>query len=613
LKANARFMKNFLASTLLILLLFLSTNYAFSQRADSLQRELNTHQKKDTLRAKLLLELFKETFIIKDPDTCLQMVEEALEISQKEKWGKGIVISYSRIGIVYGFLKGQYAEGLNYYLKALKANEAVKDMSLQKDILGNIGLIYHETRQYGKSEDFIQQALKIAREMKIPEHSSINIFICHANNYSELKLYDSAIIVYNKVISLAEMGNLQREKSIAASSLGTLYMRTNKLDSAMIYLQSAYRIAKQMENPLLEANVLQSLSLVFLKQGKVLKAQSVADTALHLSELIQNIRFQSYIWDIKCDIFIAQGKYKEALDAYAASVKLKDSIASVAKQQELGSLQTQYELEKKEAVKEAIHQSELKQQRTVKNSIAAGSGILLLGGLFSFLFYRRKRNAVEKQKEAEFKTEVAETEMKALRAQMNPHFMFNSLNSIGDYISQNKTDIANEYLAKFARLMRMVLENSEKKQVTLADDLKALELYMQLEALRMNHKFSYVLEIDTTIDPETTLVPPLLLQPFVENSIWHGIAKKNGTGKIKVTVTKDGEMVKCTIEDDGIGRQQAKEEQGPNTNSKKSLGMKITNARIQILNKVKSAAASIQLFDLSQGTKVELKLPLETY
>lgn len=606
-------MKYFPACLLLVLFTLLATSDLLAQRADSLQRELNTHQKKDTLRAKLLLELFKETFIIKDPDTCLQMAEEALEISQKTQWKKGIVIGYSRLGIVYGFLKGQYTEGLNYYLKALKANEALNDMAIQKDILGNIGLIYHETRQYRKSEEFIQQALKIAREMNIPELSSINIFICHANNYSELKAYDSAIIIYNKIISLAENGNLLREKSIASSSLGTLYMRTNNLDSAMIYLQAAYSIAKEMGNPLLEANALQSLSLVYLKQGKILKALSAADTALQLSESIQNIRFQSYIWDIKCDIFIAQNKYKEALDAYGASIKLKDSIASVAKQQELGSLQTQYEIEKKEAVKEAILQSELTQQRTIKNSIAAGSGILLFGGLLSFFFYRRKRNAVEKQKDAEFKTEVAETEMKALRAQMNPHFLFNSLNSIGDYISQNKNELAGDYLAKFAKLMRMVLENSEKKEVTLADDIKALELYMQLEALRMNHKFSYEVEIDKGIDPDTTLIPPLLLQPFVENSIWHGIAKKQGTGKIKVSVRREGEMINCIIEDDGVGRKQVMEQQQPVDNEKKSLGMKITNARIQILNKVKNAAAGIQLFDLAQGTKVELKLPLETY
>jgi LytS/YehU family sensor histidine kinase len=189
----------------------------------------------------------------------------------------------------------------------------------------------------------------------------------------------------------------------------------------------------------------------------------------------------------------------------------------------------------------------------------------------------------------------------------------NSLNSIGDYISHNKNDLASDYLAKFAKLMRLVLENSEKKVVVLADDLKALELYMQLEALRMNHKFSYDLQVDNNIDPETTLVPPLLLQPFVENSIWHGIATKQGTGKIKVAIIKSQNMIKCIVEDDGIGRAAAKSLQQLVATEKKSLGMKITEARIQILNKVKNVSAGIQLFDLAQGTKVELILPLQTY
>ena len=114
---------------------------------------------------------------------------------------------------------------------------------------------------------------------------------------------------------------------------------------------------------------------------------------------------------------------------------------------------------------------------------------------------------------------------------MNPHFIFNSLNSVNDYIDKNDTGTASGYITKFAKLMRMILENSEQKEVTLEDDLKALELYMQLEALRLKNKFTYEIKVDENIDCENTLVPPLILQPFVENSIWHGIAKRTALGK----------------------------------------------------------------------------------
>jgi len=160
--------------------------------------------------------------------------------------------------------------------------------------------------------------------------------------------------------------------------------------------------------------------------------------------------------------------------------------------------------------------------------------------------------------------------------------------------------------------MRLILENSEKKEVRLSDDLHALELYMQLESLRMNNKFTYEIKVSEDIDIENTLVPPLLLQPFVENSIWHGIATKQGAGKILIKIEKENEMIKCIIEDDGIGRARSgilKEETG--SAAKNSLGMKITRARIEIINKLKKSKAGVELSDLSEGTKVELKLPLE--
>jgi LytS/YehU family sensor histidine kinase len=155
----------------------------------------------------------------------------------------------------------------------------------------------------------------------------------------------------------------------------------------------------------------------------------------------------------------------------------------------------------------------------------------------------------------------------------------------------------------------MILENSEKKEIPLAQDLKALELYMQLESLRLNNKFSYEIKTDKEIDIDNTLIPPLLLQPFVENSIWHGIAKKEGNGRIVVQIKKENKMISCTIEDDGIGRSAA--EISEPALEKKSLGMKITKSRIDILNRVKKSNASVELSDLSQGTKAQIKLPLE--
>jgi LytS/YehU family sensor histidine kinase len=154
--------------------------------------------------------------------------------------------------------------------------------------------------------------------------------------------------------------------------------------------------------------------------------------------------------------------------------------------------------------------------------------------------------------------------------------------------------------------MRLTLENSEMAAVTLKEDLNALELYMQLESLRLNNKFTYEIKVDPSIDKETTLVPPMMLQPFVENSIWHGISKINGEGKILIEIKREDEMINCIVEDNGQGLTAPSA-----TAAKKSLGMKITKARIDILNKIKKSKAAVELFNKAQGVRVELRLPLE--
>jgi LytS/YehU family sensor histidine kinase len=189
---------------------------------------------------------------------------------------------------------------------------------------------------------------------------------------------------------------------------------------------------------------------------------------------------------------------------------------------------------------------------------------------------------------------------------MNPHFIFNSLNSISDYVQKHDIKSADQYLSKFAKVMRLTLEHSEQKAITLGEDLRSLELYMQLESARLNNKFTYEIKVDENIDTDNTLVPPMILQPFVENSIWHGISKINGQGKILIEIKRDGEMINYIVEDNGPGMQS-----NPSGSEKKSLGMAITKARIDIMNKIKKSKAAIHLFNKEEGVRVEVKLPLE--
>ena len=236
-----------------------------------------------------------------------------------------------------------------------------------------------------------------------------------------------------------------------------------------------------------------------------------------------------------------------------------------------------------------------------------------------YLVYKWRIGQVRKEErlKAEYERKLTDVEMSALRAQMNPHFIFNSLNSIEYYIITNEQEKAVDYLSRFSRLIRLILQNSKSTIVPLKDDLEALKLYIEIEAMRFDNKFDYEVKMEKGLDPETVKIPPLLLQPFVENSIWHGLMqKKDEKGKIDLTLRRSNGHLVCLIEDNGIGREAAQQLKSKSASRRKSYGMKITSDRLSMLNKLAGADASINIFDLKNedgsaaGTRVELVIPI---
>ncbi len=262
-------------------------------------------------------------------------------------------------------------------------------------------------------------------------------------------------------------------------------------------------------------------------------------------------------------------------------------------------------------------------------------GMLLITGLLA-LIYRsrvsfktmkselRLEEATRQQKEAQYNEEVAayqlklsETEMTALRAQMNPHFIFNCLNSIKLYTLQNNTDKASDYLTKFSRLIRLVLENSRSELVPLQNELEALQLYIELEAMRFKQKVKFTIHVSADIDQQYLSIPPLLLQPYVENAIWHGLMHKMEGGTVTVDVRQPrNNLLHIEIIDDGVGRQRAKELKSKSAGSHKSFGMQVTADRIRMINELYKTQTQAQIFDLVApdgeplGTKVVLDIPV---
>jgi ligand-binding sensor domain-containing protein len=220
---------------------------------------------------------------------------------------------------------------------------------------------------------------------------------------------------------------------------------------------------------------------------------------------------------------------------------------------------------------------------------------------------------------SEFAQRMTEAEMRALRAQMNPHFIFNCLSSINRYIVKSDHKTASGYLTKFSKLIRLILDNSAADTVSLEKELQSLQLYIDMEALRFDHAFTWTIQVDERIDKEDSFIPPMLLQPYVENAIWHGLLhKETGTGKLTIKLSQLSDTILITqIEDNGIGRQQAKEMNSKETGNRKSYGMQISRDRLALLNQTTKESATVAIEDLvngnglALGTRVTIRIPLQ--
>lgn len=587
----------------------------------------------------------------------------SFNIKKQLKDSIGMAVMYHTIGINY-FNRSDYFTALNYEQQAVHLFAIKKDSAREAAALNSLGVDYHYLGDYPQALRYCQQALyiytKTGEKYKVANaFTNMGLLYDHLESYKKaLEYYNKALAIYmdaanitgqadaygnignvydrlhdtlharinyRKDLELSQQSNYAFGIASAMGNLGISYANTNQYDEAIPYLQTALKEFTSLHDKANSAEMMDYLSAAYLHApNTVLKKYNISTTKkfqnaeqLQLQSIAlvtesKNLEELESAYENLSEIDSARNEYAKALAAYKQSVYYKDSILNNDKKQQITRLEMQYGFNKtQDSIKavtdkqQALASAQIQQQRIKKNAAMAGAGFLFLAGLGGFAFYKRNRDI-------RFKQQITDTEMKALRAQMNPHFIFNVLDSISNFMIKNDTQKADEYLSKFAKLMRLILENSEQKEVSLSDDLKALEFYMQLEAMRMDNKFTYEIKVGDDIDKDNTLIQPLLLQPFVENSIKHGLTQKNnGDGKIIIHIQKENNILICSVEDNGIGRKKVEAYKEQTTEKSKSFGLQITNARIEIINKLKNTNASIKILDLKQGTKVEVKLPLE--
>jgi tetratricopeptide (TPR) repeat protein len=419
-----------------------------------------------------------------------------------------------------------------------------------------------------------------------------------------------------------------RDLRFHLADIGHDYFGQNKYDKALPYLLKSLEYHQQAN----DVNQIMYISIDVAKTYLALKdndsARRYAHEALALARQTgarQNARDA-------CEVLNTAYAHLHLFDSayfyYKQYTVVKDAISNDKVRGKLAAYSFEQKIELLNKEKE-IQQVQLQKQSLVRNFLAGGIIILLLLAaiIFRAIILKRRneklklKHELELQKldseriKAEFQQQATDLEMQALRAQMNPHFIFNSLNSINRFILKKQSSEATEYLTKFSRLIRMILNSSVSASVSLAEDLEALQLYIELERLRCEEKFSFKIECDPDVDADFIQVAPMLLQPFVENAIWHGLMSKESEGHLWVNINQADSTLICTITDDGIGRKKAAEFKNK-SGKHKSMGMKITESRIAMMQKMNGENKSVEIRDLvdaegnAAGTEVVLKIPV---
>lgn len=599
--------------------------YSRPNTSDSLYRkalELTRHLKNQKEECKLLSYIGMSFNEKAEADSILYYQNKSLDIAFQLKDSAYIASAFGNIGNAY-VIKDQHDIAINYYNKALAIFEAQNNERLKAITFATFARIYMDLADYNQAISYNEKAKTIFNKLDaIHPYASanINIGICYQrlHNYDEARKY----LEFGKQI--AEENDFKRLLRVATLQLGNIHSDhfKNYEKAKTLYLQTE-SLSKLFGD-------LEGVAQANLKLGNIASIQNDNDKAInYYSKASENYKKiganSSYLVTLTklIDVLKLNDNTVEALMYYDELIATKDSIYN--EKIELKSLELLTEFDVAQKNKEIeIQNLKLKQQtldiskqRNTKIFFFIFSGLLLI-----LLYFVWRTNKYKKlNQHHKIKSKRFELEQRLLRSQMNPHFIFNALNSIQSYISENNTMDSEIYLSRFSHLMRQILEHSQEEFIILKDDFKALEAYLNLEQLRFENSFDYEFNLDH-INDSKIMIPPMLLQPFVENAILHGLEPKKSDGliqlNIKIKKAIQDEMMygvlMCNIIDNGIGRlAAAKRESSPNREHL-SLAMKLIKERLANYSEITNESYTIEIEDLYEnnkavGTKINVEMP----
>ncbi len=512
-----------------------------------------------------------------------------------------IAESFDAIGISH-LNKGDLHLALPQFFNSVKAFEAAGVASQSYSPLMHIGGVYAKLGEYHKALVYYNRALPLLEEENAFNYVC-DLYLNMGVAYRFVHENDSAIACQLKALEASRKIGMVIYSVFAHVYLGLNYLDKNDTLKALKYFrESLSENTDSVASGLFESYF--QLGDIFLKMDKIDSAFYYAKLASQVAEKRQNMESKKAVFRLLSDLYERKGNTAEALKNYKNYILFRDSIDNKKSFRVALEKQYEYEAEKQELlakVEQEKKDTEIREQKNKRILTTVGfSLILLMGG--SLVFVNRKR------KESSFRKNLAESEMKALRAQMNPHFMFNSLNAIQQMVLNNENDNAFHYLDTYSKLTRSILENSEKKWITVQDEIKFLELYLSIESLRFQHSFTYEIKVSEDVSIHSDKLPAVVVQPYVENAIKHGLLPKKENQKLLIGFSKTNEdTLEIIVEDNGVGRKHSQESKTETDHH--SMGMTITENRLRLLEGKKENKVWIEdlmLDGLAAGTRVHI-------
>ena len=524
---------------------------------------------------------------------------------------------------------GNYEESLSFSYQAMNLYEKAGSGFGMASTYTHLGNLFTRLNNVDKSIEMHNQVLIIFDTIKPVlkvKMNKLRVLINLGGSYMTLKQYDKARGFYNQSLDLGRLLGSKRTTATSLSNIGILLNNLGQYDSALVYHLEALAIREGASQKDKILNSLLNVGETYLHLQNYSLAKEFLTRALSMSKEFQSKPSIREAYQKLSALDSAQRNFQQAYEYHQLYVAMKDSVLNEEISQQLSHLQTKYETGEKDkqimllAKEKEVQKKESERQATLTKAFAAGLvSIILLGALVIYIFRQRLRLIAKNNeaKEAEFNQKVSELETKAWRAQINPNFLFNCLNGIKLMILNGQKENASRYLTKFSKLVRLILENAKASAVTLESEMTLLESYIELEGLRLPGRIGYSISIDKSIGTQSTYLPSMLLQPVVENAIWHGIAHRENEskGNISINVRQDEDQLLCTIEDNGVGRDRAQQLHDNSVVNHRALGMKITEERLRLRNR-KYRRQSIQITDLKDnhnhavGTRVILRIPI---